>query len=222
MSKSRNDSSWKGRKLKNRKCNVVSLETVWTRLFNLDLFREIQSSVHARIDRIELIYVQLIIVTKFQIRFLFSHIWMQTKTLRNTMHVSTCCRNPRERVSWYGGGRPLFPRIRILQKFVFRSSGARSSVGQTKFRWPTCVYRMVLSLYFRPGIRGHRYNVRRWSRLKLLYAFGELGVVPDWLRAREKGEVKRGGLFGETRFLLVKNDSQWEIRNVKILIPRDL
>lgn len=43
-------------------------------------------------------------------------------------------------------------------------------------------------------------------------------MVPDWLRAREKGEVKRGGLFGETRFLLVKNDSQWEIRNVKILV----
>lgn len=132
------------------------------------------------------------------------------------MHVSTCCRNPRERA-------PLFPSNSNFTEICFPFERSRSSVGQTKFRWPTCVYRMVLSLYFRPGIRGHRYNVRRWSRLKLLCAFGELGVVPDWLRAREEGEVKRGGLFGETRrFLLVKNDSQWEIRNVKILIPRDL
>lgn len=57
-------------------------------------------------------------------------------------------------------GEPLFPRIRILQKFVFRSNGAvlRSAKRNSDGRRRVC--RMVLSFYFRAGIRGHGITFR--------------------------------------------------------------
>lgn len=78
-------------------------------------------------------------------------------------------------------GEPLFPRIRILQKFVFRSNGAvlRSAKRNSDGRRRVC--RMVLSLYFRAGIRGHGITLHRSDRLKLLYTF-----VKNWRASRRR------------------------------------
>lgn len=68
--------------------------------------------------------------------------------------------------------------------------------------------------------------MHRWNRLKLLYTFGELesegGSRLVACEGRTRGEKGGGWKYGEATFLLVKSDSQWKIRNVKILILRDL
>lgn len=128
------------------------------------------------------------------------------------------------RVSWGEEGRGApFPSNSNFTEICFPFERSRSSVGQTKFRWPpTCVPNGFIALF--PGRNSRpRHNVAPFRPVKIVVYFCEeleseqeeeeggspIGCV--------RGKNKRWKRVEARRFLLVKSDSQWwEIRNVKI------
>lgn len=190
--------------------------TILRNFFNLPFFfREREKYASNRI------YVQLIyksfspVFTKFQTDKFDSRIYVSYSLRLNrkphTYMETRCTFSATKRVEkgvlMKGGKGAPFPSNSNFAEICFPFERSRSSLGQTKFRWPTCVPNGFIALFPARNSRA-RHNVHR---LKLLYTFGESEDEGGLLACEERTRGKKGRRVEvEARFLLVKSDSQWQ------------